>query len=231
VAKVALTRTDIVAAALDLLDEAGLDGLTLRALADRLGVSAPTLYWHVTNKRHLLDLMAEAIVRDTAGPDIDAPAPGQPWWEWLAERCRHMRRALLARRDAALVVAGNRPTPELAPHVERTLGALVDIGLTPGEALRTLLALGTYTTGDALETQRSLGRDPAADAEVHATLDQVIGSGDFPLMAAAGEALGDEDERFEEGLALMIDGVRARVDARTARRQRPGAGAPTAAST
>jgi TetR/AcrR family tetracycline transcriptional repressor len=57
-----------------------------RRLATELGVSAPTLYWHVRNKRQLLDLMAEALVA-RAGRST-SPAPGQPWWDWLAEQAR-----------------------------------------------------------------------------------------------------------------------------------------------
>src|ERR1700760_3630975 len=56
-----VTRERIVAVALELLDEGGLDGLTLRRLADRLGIRAPTLYWHVRNKRELLDLLAAGV--------------------------------------------------------------------------------------------------------------------------------------------------------------------------
>ncbi|HEX3752721.1 MAG TPA: TetR family transcriptional regulator, partial [Streptosporangiaceae bacterium] len=59
-----VTRERIVAAALELLDEAGLDGLALRRLAERLGIRAPTLYWHVRDKRELLDLLAGAILEE-----------------------------------------------------------------------------------------------------------------------------------------------------------------------
>ena len=68
---------DRVAVALDLLDEAGLDGLTLRQLAGRLGIRAPTLYWHVRDKRELLDLLAGAVM-DEALAGWREPRPGQP---------------------------------------------------------------------------------------------------------------------------------------------------------
>src|ERR1700742_778151 len=80
-----VTRERIVTVALELLDEAGLDGLTLRRLADRLGIRAPTLYWHVRNKRELLDLLAAAIL-DGALARWREPQPGQPWWEGLGGR-------------------------------------------------------------------------------------------------------------------------------------------------
>src|SRR5215203_3583825 len=76
---------------------AGLEALTLRRLATELGVSAPTLYWHVRNKRQLLDLMAEALVA-RAGRS-SSPAHGQPWWDWLAEQARLQWRVLTPHRD------------------------------------------------------------------------------------------------------------------------------------
>ena len=104
-------------------------------------MAAPTLYWHVRSKQHLLDLMAEAIVHEGA-PLVDGdPSPTEPWWEWLADRARAIRRAMLLHPDGAPVVAGNRPPPEAAHKIERVLSVLVDAGFTPPEALRCLLAL------------------------------------------------------------------------------------------
>jgi TetR/AcrR family tetracycline transcriptional repressor len=210
---VALTRDEIVDAALSLLDETGLDGLTLRALAERLGIQAPTLYWHVRNKAHLLDLMAEAIVRADADDADDVPRPGEPWDDWLAGRYRRLRQTLMARRDAALVLAGNRPTPDAAVHVDRTLGALVAAGFTAPEALRAVLALGNFTLGDVIEAQRSSDRGDE-DTEVAQARHASVVSGEHPHLAAAGAALGDDEALFEDGLSLMIGGLRSRLEAR-----------------
>ena len=92
-------------------------------------MSAPTLYWHVRNKRELLDLMAEALVAQAGR--ATSPAPGQPWWEWLAERARLQFRALISHRDAALVVAGNRPTETRLPDIEEMLDSLVAVAFPP----------------------------------------------------------------------------------------------------
>jgi TetR/AcrR family tetracycline transcriptional repressor len=209
----ALTTEDVVRAAVELLDEQGLDGVTLRALGDRLGVAAPTLYWHVRNKQHLLDLVAEAIVRAGSSELRDEPAPGEPWWDWVAERARAVRGAILLHRDGARVVAGNRPTPESAAHIDRSLSVLVDAGLSPAEALRFWLALGAYISGDALETQSDSAREPVPEEQVTA-LREAFSSPDRPTLAAAMRDVGTDDERFEEGLSLMIAGLRALVSAR-----------------
>ncbi|MBN3821866.1 TetR family transcriptional regulator, partial [Paraburkholderia sp. Se-20369] len=57
-----LTRDTVLRAALDLLDEVGIDALSTRRLAERLGVQSPTLYWHFRNKGELLEAMSDAIM-------------------------------------------------------------------------------------------------------------------------------------------------------------------------
>jgi len=206
---VALTQEQVVRRAVELMAEAGLEALTLRRLAAELGVSAPTLYWHVRNKRQLLDLMAEALVSG-AGRGA-APAPGQPWEEWLAQRARGQWRALTSRRDAALVVAGNRPTATTLPEVEQVLASLVAVGFPPADALRTILAIGNYVIGCAVERQAEAARDPDPERDAR-LLEQAAG---LPNLRAAmadleGPGPAATDAGFEHGLALLIAGLRAR---------------------
>jgi TetR/AcrR family tetracycline transcriptional repressor len=183
--------------------------LTLRRLATDLGVSAPTLYWHARNKRELLDLMAEALVARSGR--TTSPAPGQPWWEWLAERARLQFRALVSHRDAALVVAGNRPTEATLPDIEEVLASLVVVGFPAAEALRIVLSIGHYVIGCAVERQAEEARraDAVRDtrlleqAEALPTLRAAIGT-----LKGPGPSAGDAG--FEYGLGLLIDGARAR---------------------
>jgi TetR/AcrR family tetracycline transcriptional repressor len=213
---VALTRQQVVRTAVALLDEVGLEGLTLRRLATELGVQAPTLYWHVRDKRELLDLMAEAIVVDLAPHRPASPRHGQPWWEWLAEGSRTMYRALLSHRDAALVVAGNRPTEDAWPRIEEMVGTLVTVGFPPAEAVRSILALGAYVGGCAVEQQAARARPelaPERQAAVDAARAALQDSGRYPYLAAATaefDAAGPDAE-FEHGLELMLAGMRARL--------------------
>ena len=60
---IGLSKAAVVQAALDVLNEDGMDGVTVRAVARRLGVQAPALYWHVKNKQELLDEMGTEIWR------------------------------------------------------------------------------------------------------------------------------------------------------------------------
>jgi TetR/AcrR family transcriptional regulator, tetracycline repressor protein len=204
---VALTQEQVVRGAVDLLARAGLEALTLRRLATELGVSAPTLYWHVRDKRQLLDLVAEALVaRAGRSP---SPAHGQPWWDWLAEQARLQWRVLTSHRDAALVIAGNRPTGTSLPGVEQMLGSLIVVGFPPAEALRTILSIGNYVIGCAVEYQAEAARDPERDARL---LRELRESGDLPnLQAALAAGAGpDPGAGFEHGLGLLLAGIRAR---------------------
>ena len=201
-----VNREQIVAGALDLLDEGGLEGLTLRQLAGRLGIRAPTLYWHVRDKRELLDLLAAAIL-DEALSAWREPQPGQPWWEWLAARARVMRTALLAHRDSAMVVSGNRPAESSLPGIERQLRALGDAGFAPHDGLLALLTLNSYVIGDVLDQQ-------AEDAQARPATEPIPGPGGatapYPLLQAAARGLSSPDQRFEHGLGVIIDGLRVR---------------------
>jgi TetR/AcrR family tetracycline transcriptional repressor len=205
----ALTRDDVVRSAVSLLDEVGLDGLTLRRLAGKLGVSAPTLYWHVKDKRALLDLVAEAIVAEKR--PAARPAPGQAWWEWLRESAWAQYRALVRHRDAALVVAGNRPTETSLPVVEQVLGSLVEVGFPPAEALESILTVGHFVIGSALEYQAEAARGAATECDT-ALAARVRDAHDLPHLVAAarGRPGPDPDTTFRHGLNLIIAGLRVR---------------------
>ena len=205
----------MVRAALRLLDEVGLEGLTLRRLAADLGVQAPALYWHFANKQALLDHMAQAIADETRGFD----GAGQPWDERLMAYARRNRQALLRHRDGARVVAGNRPTEAMFPTAERALAVLVEAGFTPGEALRSLVAIGTFVGGFVTEEQAEARRDEEegrTEEEDQEAFRQLL-EGNLPTLVAALRETGDPngEETFEHGLRLIVDGMWATLARRT----------------
>jgi TetR/AcrR family transcriptional regulator, tetracycline repressor protein len=202
---VATSREEVVSQGLALLDEVGLQGLSLRRLADRLGVKAPTIYWHVDNKRQLLDLIAERIVGEAYGTNLSVPN-GMPWWEWLQERGVALRNGLLAHRDAALVLAGNRPSPAALPGVESQLAFLVGEGFTPGDALSALRSVGSYVIGYVIDVQREMARpESVARSDPPPRLD----ADRYPVLTEAIAAWRPGDARFDFGLRALVAGMRA----------------------
>jgi len=199
----ALDRETVLDTALRLIDEVGLDGLSLRRLAKELGVQAPALYWHFASKKDLLDHLVAAANERLQDGTSGVPAPGQAWDDWLAEGLRAQRRAMLAHRDGARLAAGNRPTPGSRPRIERTLGVLVEAGFDAADAVRAVIVLGHYVSGFVLDEQGDAER---TDDEAPA-----LDPAEFPILAAGGGAVLDRDTLFEYGLQRMLDGMRARL--------------------
>src|SRR5512132_2290861 len=151
-----LTRQTIIQTALGLLDQVGLEGLTVRRLAAELGVQSPALYWHLHNKRELLDAMADPI---TVAAAMGAPQHGESWQHWLARRARAYRRSLLAHRDGARIVANARMSPATLGMLDEELTAMVERGFSPVLALRTIMAIAHYVNGFVLQEQTERQED------------------------------------------------------------------------
>jgi TetR/AcrR family transcriptional regulator, tetracycline repressor protein len=211
----ALTRDDIVSTALRLLDAHGLDGLSLRRLAGELGISAPTLYWHIRDKRELLDLVAERIITSyRAALPASPPDPAADPWDRLADAFRQQYLAILSHRDAARVFAGNRPTEAMLPVIEQWLGLWVGIGFPPGEALTCIIAVSNYVLGAALEYEAEAEREALGTDEAAARAGIAR---PYLLLFQAAESRqhrdrGDRHADFEHGLKLLMTGLKAHLD-------------------
>ncbi|MFC8140558.1 TetR/AcrR family transcriptional regulator [Streptomyces paradoxus] len=204
-----LDRRRVADTALRLLNETGLDGLTLRAIARELDVKAPALYWHFKDKQALLDEMAtEMFRRMVAGTVLD---PADTWRERLLRANRGLRAALLGYRDGAKVFSGSRFTGiEHAGQMEDNLRLLTAAGFTLAQAARALTTTYLYTLGFVTEEQ-GVQPLPGERREGYDLDERARLMADFPLSAQAGaEIFGDYDRHFEEGLALVIGGIGAR---------------------
>ncbi|GAA3219084.1 TetR/AcrR family transcriptional regulator C-terminal domain-containing protein [Nonomuraea helvata] len=208
-----LTRQTLIETALRLLDEVGLEGLTVRRLAADLGVQSPALYWHIRSKQELLDGMADAII---VAAGLGPPHPGEAWQDWLARRARAFRQSLLAHRDGARIVAD---AAWLSPATVRTfndeLTAMVDRGFTPVLALRTITAISQYVTGFVLQEQARPGRQAEQPSDPLAALSGLLdGDTSAPLLVAIRDgARTTGDDAFEHGLRVLIDGTIAALTA------------------
>ncbi|WP_432080340.1 TetR/AcrR family transcriptional regulator [Streptomyces sp. WAC 04229] len=201
-----LDRRRVADTALRLLNEVGLDGLTLRAIAKELDVKAPALYWHFKDKQALLDEMAtEMYRRMVAGTPLE---PADTWRERLLKTNRGLRASLLGYRDGARVFSGSRFTGAVhAEQMEDSLRLFTAAGLTLAQAVRASTTAYLFTLGFVTEEQgvqplpgeRREGFDVDERARLLAA---------YPLTAAAGaEIFTDYERHFEEALALVITGI------------------------
>ncbi|MDN3055168.1 TetR/AcrR family transcriptional regulator C-terminal domain-containing protein [Streptomyces sp. SRF1] len=186
-----MNRETVIAEALDLLDEVGLDAVSTRRLAKRLGVEQPSLYWYFRTKKDLLAAMAEAAMAPHAAAPL--PTPDDDWRDWFLENTRGFRRTLLMRRDGARLHAGSTPAGDL-DRVRRKMEFLVASGVPERDAQMAMLAAGRFTVGSVLEEQADPGPGPDAAAELPA---------DMPAI--------DHESAFEAGLALILEGLARRT--------------------
>ena len=208
-----LDRTRVADTALKLLNEVGLDGLTLRSIARELDVKAPALYWHFKDKQALLDEMAtEMYRRMVAGTPLD---PDDTWQERLLRTNRGLRAALRGYRDGAKVFSGSRFTGLVhAEQMEDNLRLFTTAGFTLAQAVRATSTAYAYTLGFVTEEQ-GVEPLPGERREGYDIDERARMMADYPLSARAGaEIFADYDQHFEEGLALVIAGIEARYGIR-----------------
>lgn len=204
-----LDRKRVADTALKLLNEVGLDGLSLRTIARELDVKAPALYWHFKDKQALLDEMAtEMYRRMVAGSALD---PADTWQERLLKSNRGLRAALLAYRDGAKVFSGSRFTGvDHAREMEENLRLFTAAGFTLAQTVRANSTAYSYTIGFVTEEQ-GVQPLPGRRREGYDVEERARLLADFPLAAAAGaEIFEGYDRHFEEGLALVVAGIETR---------------------
>lgn len=204
----------IVRAALELLDEQGLDALSMRHLAERLGVKAASLYWYVRDKSELLALMADAIAGQARAPDA-----ALPWRARVEALLEESRRVLMLHRDGARVMM---ETPPFGPNrlrlIDMMFQALLAAGLTGVAVPRAGRLLNDYVTSFVLEERVEQqmatpdGAQPPAFAEIEASAQRQFAAlppATFPGIAAvaADAADPDLDARFRYGVTILLDGL------------------------
>ncbi|MFK8848718.1 TetR/AcrR family transcriptional regulator C-terminal domain-containing protein [Streptomyces sp. Ac-502] len=210
-----LDRKLVAETALGLLNDVGLEGLTLRGIAKELDVKAPALYWHFKNKQELLDEMATVLLRQMTAPLAEAGdgSGGGDWRAMLTEACRRTRHTLLGYRDGGKVFGGTRLRDQaLLRPMESLLATMRSAGFTTERAARAWFTTYAYTIGYVIEEQSVFPvpgdshRDPAYDQRER---ERSVGA-DYPLTAAAGlEMFGDTARGFEDGLRAIVAGIEA----------------------
>lgn len=220
----ALDRDQIISAGLGLLAEVGLDGVTMRHLADRLGVRAASLYRHVKDKAELLILLADAL--SARAEPVDERLP---WRERVMANVMAYRAVLRGIRDGARLLAETPPAgPNRLKKIDAMLGAMLASGCALREAAEAAYHLNNLVVGFAADEERAddwtrrTGMSAADTAEWKRTFARSLASDEYPNLGPMAEmvATDDPEATFAFGINLLLDGLESRVGKRRSSRPR-----------
>jgi AcrR family transcriptional regulator len=203
-----------VDAAIQVLDGHGLEGLSMRRVAEVLGTGPASLYWHVADKEQLIHLILDRVMGEIELPE---PDPSR-WEEQIREFARSGRAMFRRHRDLGLASLGRIPMgPNLIRIVEWMLGLLRGAGIPnrPATWFADLIAL--VGAAQSIEDDiASTGDDPVVDAMGDYLA--ALPAEQFPNLAAvaADMVVGSADDRFEFGLDLLIRGLKSYEEAGSA---------------
>lgn len=216
-----LDRDTVVRAALSLVDEAGLERFTMRALAHRLDTYPATIYWHVGNRGEVLSAVVEAVFAEIELPDHGAVA----WDEWLATLACAYRAAMHRHPNLASYVATQAYARVTAPRLtEAILSALARGGFAGDELATAFNAFVGSVVGWVGAELSSIGDFGEGWSSAYESQVLALPADEFPTIAAHLPALADRvfslrwtsgavqpmERSFVLALELWLDGLRSR---------------------
>lgn len=185
---------------LRLVDEGGLELMTLDRLAVALGVRAPSLYNHFTDKSDVLTSIARALLSDIPLPSVPEP---ERWREWFEELCLSTYRHVLHRPRAAPLLIHHFPRSLIFPAHDRGSGLLLSAGIPVSDVAVVLRGLEKLTFGLIVAD--------AAELVAGTSERQAVSPDDWPAYSAALAAnQRDNEALFVEAISAFLDGVGAR---------------------
>jgi AcrR family transcriptional regulator len=208
-----LSVESIVAAAIAVLDESGVAGLSMRRVADQLGTGAASLYAYVSGKEELLELVFDELIGRVPLPEPDP----KRWREQVHQMATDLLEILTAHRDAALAGLGRIPTSPNALAGAETLAAVLRAG---GLSDRTValgldqLLLYVCACGFERGLFEHSGMTQEEIDEYFADIDRfyaAMPAERFPVLGSIGTEMSsyDGDARFEFGIQVLIAGLEA----------------------
>ena len=202
-----LSRDRVLRAAIDLADRGGIDSLSMRKLAEALGVEAMSLYYYVANKDDLLRLMVDLVLRET---DVPAGAAG---WQAAIRRSAVSAHDVLLRHPWAcsLMLSPKHISPARVRYAEWLLGRLRQAGFSTELTHHAYHALDSHITGFTL-WQLSFPFEAEQLADVAATFLRELPVDEYPYLAEhvewhLTETRDDDEGEFAFGLDLILDGL------------------------
>jgi AcrR family transcriptional regulator len=206
--KTLLSEERLLKTAISIIDESGVPALTMRHLAERLSVTAMSLYRYCDSHESLLDAVQQAII------DRYAPPPAnndQSYREALTEMAKALRRTFKAHPQAVVLFA-TRPTTRVYAHHDATLRCLAQAGFEPSIAVYLVDAIIAFTVGLSLEEFSRRPQTPLLDEErtqpAKTHRKSRVGGADSP--GSVSVKPNDYETEFIVGLLAMIDGFGSR---------------------
>lgn len=189
----ALTRHDIGIAALAVIDEEGAEALTVRRIAAKLGIQAPSLYTHVTGKDDILELVTEIINADIPALELHP----ENWRDSLLGWARTYREAFAKHPNAVAIIARRAVTlSESRQAYDDIIAMLIEAGWTPADALRVILGIDYVVLGSII-------------APFSPSFDQQL-SDDYPTLRAAvraAEPTTIDEHAFRDAITAYVAGL------------------------
>jgi AcrR family transcriptional regulator len=200
-----LTRNRIIGAAMELIEQEGIDAVSMRRLATELGCGVMSLYSYVPSKAALLDAVAEVVM---SGIEC-TPIPDDTWAERVRVRARAFRQ-LAREHPLCTMLAVSRPVTSVAQlrALEHALETLREAGLSGEESIRLMRAFGAYILGSLLGevgvAPALAGSEPASGPAAWSR--RTLKAKDFPQVTnlAAELSRNDPDADFDFGLELLV---------------------------
>jgi AcrR family transcriptional regulator len=205
-----LSRERVLGAAVALADEGGVESLSMRRIAQELGVVPMALYKHVANKNAMLDGMVDVVVGE-----IDPPLPGTDWKTAIRQRVLSARRALLRHPWASRVVESRTtPTPVALEYMDSMIGMFRAGGFSIDLTHHAMHAMGSRLWGftqelfdDSADAGPGMGAEMARElAGRYPNITELVTAITHDEASVVGQGCDDQFE-FEFALDLMLAGL------------------------
>jgi AcrR family transcriptional regulator len=202
-----LTRDLVLRSAVDVADSTGIDSLSMRRLAQELGVEAMSLYYHVSNKDDILDGMMDIVIGE-----IDLPSKEEEWKPAMRTRAISAHAVLSSHRWAsALMDTRTNPGPASLQYYDSVIGCLRSAGFSIAQAAHAFSAIDAYIYGFGLQEIKLPFDTEEEAAEVAENLLEQFPSQQFPslyemIVDHVLQPGYDYSAEFEFGLDLILEG-------------------------
>jgi TetR/AcrR family tetracycline transcriptional repressor len=204
----------VVRAGLEILDEEGLERVTLRQIASKLGVQAPALYWHFKDKRDIIDDMAQAILKDGGFEDLEIPLDKDAWADWLTQTSHSLRKTMISHREGARIVAGATFRSNAMLRLKSiSTKVMNNAGFDPLHASMAVETVINYVWGYVIEEQAG----PSGPDDRFQGMSIKSRSEMNPEWKMIGEVMDErnkltQEELFDWGLQVIINGLKFSLD-------------------